>query len=97
MTVYFKPDEFGGRIQMLRKRQGDSQKRMSRALDVSDDYIGKVERGVLVPSPEMLIAIADYLKVSTDYLLIGREYEPLAARERLLELMEEAIRILLAQ
>ena len=52
-------------------RMDISRKKLSRDLGVSDDYISKVERGVMTCSPDIIAALAVYLNVSTDYLLMG--------------------------
>ena len=62
---------FGIRVREARMRMDISQKKLSRDLGVSDDYISKVERGVMMCSPDMIVALAVYLNVSTDYLLMG--------------------------
>ena len=85
---------FGIRVREARMRKDISQKKLSRDLGVSDDYISKVERGVMMCSPDMIAALAVYLNVSTDYLLMGGGPDLQEKVNLLNELLTEAMDIL---
>ena len=85
---------FGIRVREARMRMDISQKKLSRDLGVSDDYISKVERGVMMCSPDMIVALAVYLNVSTDYLLMGGGPDLKEKVNLLNELLTEAMDIL---
>lgn len=64
--------EFAQRLQQLRERQRKNRKVMSELCGLHPDAIRRYERGESKPDLDSLIAIADYLGVTIDYL-IGRE------------------------
>ncbi|WP_028983978.1 helix-turn-helix domain-containing protein [Sporolactobacillus terrae] len=59
----------GSRIRFLRDEQGLSQLEMARQLNISNAQLSRYESGARKPDPDMIVRIADYLNVSTDYLL----------------------------
>lgn len=63
---------FANRLKMLRVEKGLSQAEVASIFGVSQQTVGVWERDKSSPNPEMLVKIADYFDVSTDYLL-GRE------------------------
>lgn len=62
---------FGDILKELRIDKHLTQEQLSQELDVSRQLISKWESHQSTPAPEMLVYIADYFNVSTDYL-IGR-------------------------
>ncbi|EEM80760.1 helix-turn-helix domain-containing protein [Bacillus thuringiensis] len=62
---------FGNIIRDLRKQKGITQKELAQSLQLSESTIGMYERQ---PDYNTLIRIADYFKVSTDFLL-GRDFD----------------------
>lgn len=56
-------------IRMLRQARSLSQVELARALGVTKQSISNWENDNIQPSIDMLIRIADYFSVSTDYLL----------------------------
>lgn len=62
---------FGERLKLARKKSGFSLRALSEALDnrVSAQAIGKYERGEMVPSSGILLALAKKLDVSLDFLM----------------------------
>lgn len=60
---------FGDRIKTLRKSQNINQVQLAQKLDVSKQTLSNWENNNILPSIEMLIKIANYFSVSTDYLL----------------------------
>lgn len=59
----------GSRIRFLRDERNLSQLEMARQLNISNAQLSRYESGDRKPDPDMLVQIADYLSVSTDYLL----------------------------
>ncbi len=53
----------GLRIKELRKRQGLSQEGLAEKVDTSANYLSRMERGTENPTLDMLIKIADGLRV----------------------------------
>ncbi|WP_050696682.1 helix-turn-helix domain-containing protein [Anaeromassilibacillus senegalensis] len=66
---------FAVRIRYLRKSQGLNQVELAKKIGVKKQSISNWENDNILPSIEMLVKIADYFQVSTDYLL-GREALP---------------------
>jgi transcriptional regulator with XRE-family HTH domain len=62
---------FGQRIKKLRKERSWTQKDLASKLDVPFSVLNKYESGINVPPIEKLIALADALQTSVDYLLTG--------------------------
>ena len=60
-------------IKKLRKARNISQVELANALFVSKQSVSNWENDNIMPSVDMLIKIADYFGVSTDYLL-GRDH-----------------------
>lgn len=59
----------GEHIMLLRKKKGLSQAELGKAAGTSGDIIGRYERGIITPSIEVIIKIADALEVSIDFLV----------------------------
>ena len=76
---------FAGRLKTLRKAKGMTQEKAAEELNISIEHLGNMERGQGKPSLELLVEIALYFHVSTDYLLLGRELDRDSIRASLLE------------
>ena len=59
----------GDNIRLLRSVRGISQVELGEKLNVSKQSISNWENGNIQPSIEMLMKIADFFSVSTDFLL----------------------------
>lgn len=59
----------GEQIMILRKQKGMSQAELGKQVGTSGDIIGRYERGIMTPSIEVIMKIADTLEVSLDYLV----------------------------
>lgn len=59
---------FAERLKELRTEEGLSTKKLGEAIGASDVAISRWEREERIPNIEVLVAIAKYFKVSTDYL-----------------------------
>ena len=87
--MYFNQVEFGKRIRELRRTGGLTQEALSEELNISTDQLRKIECGSRGPSLDRLISLAVYFDVSTDYLLMGRDYVNLHSRKRLEGVLQE--------
>ena len=69
-------EELAERLQRLRenKRPLRSRRVTSELIGLSTNALQKYERGEAVPTAESLLKIADYYKVSLDYLLGRTNY-----------------------
>ena len=61
--------ELGHNIAVLRKKKKLSQNDLGKMIGTSGDILGRYERDEVKPSIEVVIKIADVLKVSIDYLV----------------------------
>lgn len=66
--------EFPSRLRRLREREGKSRVVLSQLCGLSDSSIRRYEQGEIKPNVDSLIAIADYFRVSVDYLLGRTNY-----------------------
>ena len=72
--MYFDQKEFGKRLQTQRKAREMTQEELALALGLaSKQHISRMERGVEDCSIDLLVEISCVLRVSTDYLLMGKE------------------------
>lgn len=62
----------GARIAALRRQRGMSQAELASALRISSSAVGMYEQGRREPSAQMLVAMAKFFEVTTDYLLTGK-------------------------
>lgn len=65
----------GTRLKELRLKNDKLQKDIANYLNISDVAYGYYEKGERQPNPDMLLKLAEYFNVTTDYLL-GRTNEP---------------------
>ncbi len=73
------------RIKLLRTKKSISQTTLAKTLGVSKQSISNWENDNIMPSIDMLIRIADYFDVSTDFLL-GRSEKHYLITEGLTEI-----------
>ena len=59
----------GDRIKEARKKNGLTQEQLAERLDVSVEFVSKIERGLNMPSIPVFIKFVETLNVSADYLL----------------------------
>jgi transcriptional regulator with XRE-family HTH domain len=87
---------FGQRIKLLRERKNLTQKELADSLTVNRDALAKWETDRAFPDLTVIKEMADFFKVTTDYLLCGdtsafqaRIMETLRQTEGLLSKEEE--------
>ena len=93
---------FGERIENLRKEKGITQDELSNKFGISQQTISLYEIEKKEPNVEMLIKMADYFGVTTDYLL-GRSdkkndgivhiNQPISVAEIAIKRIQELVRI----
>lgn len=59
----------GDRIREARKNMNFTQEQLAERLDVSVEFIGKIERGSKLPSMQVFTKLIEVLNVSADYIL----------------------------
>lgn len=59
----------GEKIRYLRAKQNLTAKELSKVLNISESSVSLIENGKRKPSLEIIIKVADYFKVTTDFLL----------------------------
>ena len=69
----------GPRIAALRRERGLSQSELAKRIQVSPSALGMYEQGRREPSADTMVALADSLGVTTDFLLTGRVAGPAEA------------------
>ena len=65
----FKNELFINRIKLLRSEKGITQRDLAEALDITAGTIGMYESGKRLPSLEVLVNMANFFKVTIDYLI----------------------------
>ncbi len=70
-------DDFGKNLKELRIAAGISQAELANQLYIAEKTIQRYEKGGKKPDREILVEIASYFNVSTDYLLGTKSYKEL--------------------
>lgn len=91
--MYFNPDEAGMRLKGIREKAGYNQEQFSEKLNISRNYLAKVETGVRQPSLDLWIEIAVVTGTTLDYLIMGRKNENGNVKQELQEAIEALIRL----
>ena len=69
--------EIGSRIRAERRRQDLTQEKLSEMADISESFLGHVERGGRTLSIETLAKLANALGLSVEYIISGEySYQP---------------------
>ncbi len=63
--------EVGNRIREIRKKYNVTMRDLAEALDISEQYMGEIERGKHFPSLDKLVIYLNQFDVSADYILYG--------------------------
>ena len=66
--------EFPKRLQQLRERRRISRRVLSELCGLSKNMIARYERGEQEPAIRAVMILAEYFRVSTDYLLGMKDY-----------------------
>lgn len=65
--------EIGQRIKAIREEKGMTKESFAKALGISGQYLGIVERGGSYLSIEKLKTLCDLTNLSADYILFGKD------------------------
>ncbi len=85
-------ERIGNFIRQLRTQQGMTQKELADRVHVTDKAVSKWERGLAVPSVDLLMPLSDALAVSVMELLDGQKQETDSiALERANALLQETL------
>ena len=87
--MYFNQVEFGRRLQELRKMNRITQEELAVKVGVDKLHISRMERGVAACSIDLLLELSYALRVSTDYLLTGRNPEKEITRTQLISVISQ--------
>ena len=69
--------ELGKRIRSERRRQDLTQEKLAEMADISDSFMGHIERGGRTLSIETLAKLANALNMSIEYIICGEyNYQP---------------------
>lgn len=90
---YFDATEFATRLSALRKARGMTQEEMAESLNISLEHLSKMERGKRNPSIDLVVAMACYFHVSTDYLLMGKSHDIVDCRAKILDVVTQLAEI----
>ncbi|MCY9674577.1 helix-turn-helix transcriptional regulator [Bacillus safensis] len=83
----------GKRITSLRKQAGLTQEELAKKLNVTRSALSQYELGSRDPNYDLLIKIANFFDVSTDYLLTGKEHNSSVTPYKG-DLMDQALKVL---
>ncbi len=84
--------EIGKRIAKRRKTLGLSQANVEERADIGDKYLSSIERGISIPSTEVIMRLAIALETTPDEFLVGtarHEDEAWKSVAELLRTMDE--------
>ena len=87
--MYFNQVEFGQRLQECRKLQKMTQEELAELVGVEKQHISRIERGVTACSIDLLPVLSVSLRVSTDYLLMGKSIDRELTRTQLLSVISQ--------
>lgn len=87
--MYFDTYKSGKRIQELRKSRRMTQAQLAETLNISLDYLRKVEGGQRGCSVDLLIALSVEFDVSLDFLVLGKGDSSAEARDKIQALIDD--------
>ena len=80
----------GKRIRAERRRQDITQKKLAKMTDISDSFMGHIERGGRALSIETLARLANVLSLSIEYIVCGEHnYQPDMLPEEIHEALDQ--------
>lgn len=85
---YYNIKETSARIRELRIRKGHTQKAAAGLLNIDRSSLSNIENGAKPCSIDLLIRLSEIYGVSLDYLVLGRDVDGRATKERLRALIE---------
>lgn len=86
--------EIGKRIKNIRENMNMTKEDFAKAIGISGQYLGIVERGSSCLSVEKLKALCDFTNLSADYILFGKDANLIKnTKETLLDFTDNQIEI----
>ncbi len=85
--------ESGKRIYLARQKKNVTQEQLALALNIHINTIGRIERGESGLSIDLLVELCNYLGVTLDYIILGREDEMNDLKQQLLEMGKKLIEL----
>jgi len=82
---------FGHRVRQLRKKKGLNQTQLAARVGVHYNHLAKYEKGQSYPSVRALMALAESLNVTMDYLMLGTAASSHIGDDELLMLFSELL------
>ena len=73
MNNYYDPIETGKRIKELRTSKSMTQEALAEELNVTTDYLSKIERGLRSSSIDVLVDLKNIFNTTLDFLILGIE------------------------
>lgn len=78
----FDANKTGQRIRKYRNARKMSQFDLGQKVNVSRNYIGKLEKGERVAAIDIYVALAEHFDVSLDDLILGKTQDEIQSRSR---------------
>lgn len=75
MTGIMSTMELSKRLKEIREEKGLSQRELAKLLNIDKSTVAKYETGERSPDADMIVKLADFFDVSTDFLLGRKEYK----------------------
>ncbi len=86
------PPDLAEKLKQARKQKGLTQGQLAKKIGADIQRISKSERGVLIPTTEIMVKLSDALDVSLDYLLKNGKNR-VAGKVRDTELIDQFIQV----
>lgn len=71
--MIYNAEEIGKRIKALRKEKKMTQLKLAEELNITDNFIAKIEGGSKNPSIDLFIQMSEFFGVSLDFLILGKK------------------------
>ena len=86
------PPDLAEKLKQARKQKGLTQGQLAKKIGADIQRISKYERGVLIPTTEIMVKLSDALDVSLDYLLKNGKNR-VAGKIRDTELIDQFVQV----
>lgn len=90
--MYIDHKEVGLRIKNLRNQRGVTQEQLAEQLNITINFLYRVESGHRAASLDLLAEIAHYFGTTLDYLVLGNEQSSAFLKEKVRSLIQFLIR-----
>lgn len=81
--MYFDSKSYAARIKMLRSEQHLTQEQLAEKLNISCNYLAKIETGKRTGPIDLALSLAEIFGVTLDYLVLGKRTSTLNRKQRL--------------